>query len=161
MGLMMLKREPPETITRRWSGYMVEIVPMSRAVIEISLSYPRSTVRNMKALIAGGGVKMAAHCATLAASRHAWIMSTIFGVFMSYSGYSEVLTVLRETFNTHLTERLQFLRSNDPGIQEIHTHAAEVQRTSQYLSKEVWVNICDNAKVSVSRIIFTYYRVHC
>ncbi|TEB27556.1 hypothetical protein FA13DRAFT_1816287 [Coprinellus micaceus] len=53
MGLLMLRREPAEAIMRRWNGYIVAIVPMSSAIFEMSLSFPRSTVQNMTALIAG------------------------------------------------------------------------------------------------------------
>jgi hypothetical protein len=84
-GLMMLKREPPEIAMNRWARYMVDIVHMSRLILELTLLYSRSPTRDMKTLIAEGGVKMAAHCATFALSPHAWIMSTILGVFMSYS----------------------------------------------------------------------------
>ena len=160
MGLLILRREPAETIMRRWNGYIVVIVPMSSANFEMALSFSRSPVQNMRALIAGGAVKMAAHsCATLAVSRHAWLMSDIFGVLISYSGYSEVLTVTRETFTAHLKEKLGLLRGSDPGIQEIRTHAAEVERASRYLDKSTWAHICDNAKVSVLPRAFTTVQV--
>ncbi|TEB26131.1 hypothetical protein FA13DRAFT_1111912 [Coprinellus micaceus] len=53
---------------------------------------------------------------------------------------------MREAFTAHLTEKLSLLRGNEPGIQEIRMHAAEVERASRYLDKSTWVRICDNAK---------------